>query len=92
LAPPVRDRPLALSFALPNIVLRKNSLRDFKRARLRTIFKGETKIKDHRSMMKSRRLGLKLLADLLHFVILTLRTKGSLAVENLFLRKQLAFC
>jgi putative transposase len=42
-------------------------------------------------MMKSCLLALKLLADLLHFVILSLRSKSSLAAENLFLRKQLAF-
>ena len=36
-------------------------------------------------------LGLNLLADLLHFVVLSLRSRGSLAAENLFLRKQLAF-
>jgi len=42
-------------------------------------------------MMKSCLLGLKLLADLLHFVVLGLRSKSSLAAENLFLRKQLTF-
>jgi hypothetical protein len=34
---------------------------------------------------------LNLFADLLGFLILTLRAKSSLAAENLFLRKQLAF-
>ena len=32
-----------------------------------------------------------MLADLLHFVVLSLRSKSSLAAENLFLRKELAF-
>ena len=41
-------------------------------------------------MMKSYLLELQLLADLLHFVILNLRSQSSLAAENLFLRKQLA--
>ena len=41
--------------------------------------------------MKSCRLGLNLVADLLHFLGLSLRSKSSLAAENLFLRKQLAF-
>jgi putative transposase len=36
-------------------------------------------------------LGLNLLADLLHFVVLSLRSRSSLAAENLFLRKQLGF-
>jgi putative transposase len=36
-------------------------------------------------------LGLNLLADLLHFIVLSLRSRSSLAAENLFLRKQLAF-
>jgi hypothetical protein len=34
---------------------------------------------------------LNLLADLLRFLVLNLRSKSSLAAENLFLRKQLAF-
>jgi putative transposase len=34
---------------------------------------------------------LNLFADLLHFLVLSLRSKTSLAAENLFLRKQLAF-
>jgi putative transposase len=34
---------------------------------------------------------LSLLADLLHFLVLGLRSKTSLAAENLFLRKQIAF-
>lgn len=42
-------------------------------------------------MMKSCLLGLNLFADLLHFVVLNLRSKNSLAAENLFLRKQLAY-
>ena len=42
-------------------------------------------------MMKSCLLWLNLLADLLRFLILTLRSKSSLAAENLFLRKQFAF-
>ena len=41
--------------------------------------------------MKSCLIGLNLFADLLHFVVLNLRSKNSLAAENLFLRKQLAF-
>ena len=36
-------------------------------------------------------LGLTVLADLLHFVVISLRSRSSLAAENLFLRKQLAF-
>ena len=36
-------------------------------------------------------LWLNLLADMFRFVILTLRSRNSLAAENLFLRKQLAF-
>jgi putative transposase len=42
-------------------------------------------------MMKSCLLGLNLLTDLIRYLILTLRSKSSLAAENLFLRKQLAF-
>ena len=42
-------------------------------------------------MIKSCRLGLSLLADVLQVMILTLRSNRSLAAENLFLRKQLAF-
>jgi putative transposase len=41
--------------------------------------------------MKSYPCWLNLFADLLHFLVLTLRAKSSLAAENLFLRKQLAF-
>ena len=41
--------------------------------------------------MKSCRLGLNLFADLLHFLVLSLRSRSSPAAENLFLRKQLAF-
>jgi putative transposase len=41
--------------------------------------------------MKSCLLWLNLFADLLRFLIITLRAKSSLAAENLFLRKQLAF-
>jgi hypothetical protein len=42
-------------------------------------------------MMESCLLGLNLFADLLHFLLLGLRSKSSLAAENLFLCKQLAF-
>src|SRR6266436_2052182 len=42
-------------------------------------------------MMKCCLLGLNLLTDLIRYLILTLRSKNSLAAENLFLRKQLAF-
>jgi putative transposase len=35
---------------------------------------------------------LKIVGDLIHFLCLSLRPRGSLAAENLFLRKQLAFC
>jgi hypothetical protein len=41
--------------------------------------------------MKSCLDWLNLLADLLRFLVLNLRSKSSLAAENLFLRKQLAF-
>jgi hypothetical protein len=41
--------------------------------------------------MKSCLLGLNLAADLLHFLVLSLRSRSSLAAENLFLRKQLVF-
>ena len=41
--------------------------------------------------MKSCLCWLNLFADLLRFLVLGLRAKGSLAAENLFLRKQLAF-
>ena len=34
---------------------------------------------------------LRILADIVHFVCLGLRSRSSLAAENLFLRKQLAF-
>jgi hypothetical protein len=53
--------------------------------------KEETEIKDHRSMMKYCLLWLNLFADLLRFLVLSLRSKSSLAAENLFLRQQLAF-
>jgi len=42
-------------------------------------------------MMKSCLLLLNLCADLLHFLVLNLCSRNSLAAENLFLRKQLAF-
>jgi len=42
-------------------------------------------------MMKSCLLWLNLFADLLRFLVLGFRSKSSLAAENLFLRKQLAF-
>jgi hypothetical protein len=42
-------------------------------------------------MIKFYRLGLTLFADLLRFLLLGLRSKSSLAAENLFLRKQLGF-
>ena len=41
--------------------------------------------------MKLRLRWLNLLADLLRFLVLGLRSKTALAAENLFLRKQLAF-
>ena len=41
--------------------------------------------------MESCLLWLNLFADLLRFLVLSLRSKSSLAAENLFLRKQLAF-
>jgi hypothetical protein len=43
------------------------------------------------AMMKFFLLWLKLFADLLSFLVLSLRSRSSLAAENLFLRKQLAF-
>ena len=42
-------------------------------------------------MMKSCLLWLNVLADLFRFLVLSLRSESSLAAENLFLRKQLAF-
>jgi len=42
--------------------------------------------------MKSCLLGLNLATDLLHFLVLSLHSRSWLAAENLFLRKQLAFC
>jgi hypothetical protein len=42
-------------------------------------------------MMKSCLLCLNLSVDLLRFLLLELRSKSSLAAENLFLRKPLAF-
>jgi hypothetical protein len=42
-------------------------------------------------MMESCQLWLNLFADLLRFLVLSLRSKGALAAGNLFLRKQLAF-
>jgi hypothetical protein len=42
-------------------------------------------------MMKYCLLWLNLSADLLRFLILSLRSRSSLAAENLFLRKQLGF-
>jgi putative transposase len=53
--------------------------------------KQESEIKDRRSMMKYCLLWLNLFTDLLRFLVLSLRSKSSLAAENLFLRKQLAF-
>jgi len=41
--------------------------------------------------MKSRQCWLNTLGDLLRLFALALRSKSSLAAENLFLRKQLAF-
>jgi hypothetical protein len=40
-------------------------------------------------MMKSCLLWLNVFADLLRFLVLSLRSEGALAAENLFLRKQL---
>jgi hypothetical protein len=42
-------------------------------------------------MMKSSLLWLTVLADLFRLLVLSLRSEGSLAAENLFVRKQLAF-
>ena len=42
-------------------------------------------------MMKAGLGCLRILADLIHFLCLGLRSRTSLAAENLFLRKQLAF-
>jgi hypothetical protein len=42
-------------------------------------------------MMKTGLGCLRILADLIHFLCLGLRSRTSLAAENLFLRKQLAF-
>ena len=42
-------------------------------------------------MIESCLFWLNLCADLLRFLLLGLRSKNSLAAENLFLRKQLAF-
>ena len=42
-------------------------------------------------MIESCLLWLNLVADLLRFLLLGVRSKSSLAAENLFLRKQLAF-
>jgi hypothetical protein len=83
------DKPPSLA-RRPTIVLRKNYRRDLERAKL-TNLKEETKNKRHPSMMKFCLLWLNLLADLLRFLVLGLRSKSSLAAENLFLRKQLAF-
>jgi hypothetical protein len=41
--------------------------------------------------MRSGLSWLRILANLVHFVCLGLRSRSSLAAENLFLRKQLAF-
>jgi hypothetical protein len=42
-------------------------------------------------MMKSCRLWLNVFADLLRFLVLSLRSESALAAENVFPRKQLAF-
>jgi hypothetical protein len=42
-------------------------------------------------MLKSCQLWMNVLADLFRFLVLSLRSESSLAAENLFLRKQLAF-
>jgi hypothetical protein len=42
-------------------------------------------------MMKSSLFWLNVFADLLRFLVLSLRSESALATENLFLRKQLAF-
>jgi hypothetical protein len=86
-----QDVGISKEFAIPiSTVLRKNYRRDLKRARL-TNLKEETGNKRHPSMMKFCSLWLNLFGDLLHFLVLSLRSKSSLAAENLFLRKQLAF-
>src|SRR5258708_39921173 len=41
--------------------------------------------------MRTRLSWLRILADFVHFLCLGLRSRSSLAAENLFLRKQLAF-
>jgi hypothetical protein len=84
-----RWKTLILVVAGPS-VLRKNYRRDLERAKL-TNLKEETENKRHPSMMEFCLLWLNLLADLLRFLVLGLRSKSSLAAENLFLRKQLAF-
>src|SRR5712664_359261 len=56
-----------------------------------TDLKEEAEIKDHRSMMKYYLLWLNLFADMFRFLVFSLRSRNSLAAENLFLRKQLAF-
>ena len=71
-------------------MLRKNCRRDLKRAKLLPICREDREIQGNRSVMKFCVLWLNLFADMFRFVILTLRSRNSLAAENLFLRKQLA--
>jgi hypothetical protein len=53
--------------------------------------KGEIEKEGNRCIMNYCACWLNLFADLLRFLVLSLRSKTSLAAENLFLRKQLAF-
>jgi hypothetical protein len=48
--------------------------------------KEEGEIGDHRSMIKSCVLELKLMADLLHFPVLNLRSRRSLGATNILMK------
>jgi len=72
-------------------VLRKNCRAGSKRTKLRQFGGRTSTIKGPRSTMNSSLCWLTIFGDMLRLLVLALRSKSSLAAENLFLRKQLAF-
>ena len=71
-------------------VLRKNDWPDLKSAEFLANLRGERQ-RGPPFIMSTWLSWLKILGDLVHFLSLSLRPRDSLAAENLFLRKQLAF-
>ncbi len=72
-------------------VLRKNYRLDLKDAKFLPILESRSRRQGTTCIMSARPSWLKILDDLIQFLVLCLRSQTSLAAENLFLRKQLAF-